>query len=119
MATQTENGAKTFTATSAVEAYRAVKLTAGSGTAVEYAGANEGFIGITQRKAAAGELVPVAIKGGNRTFKIVAGAAIAIQADLATGANGKFATKGQNDTRTGTNLEAATADGDVIEALLV
>jgi len=40
-------GSKAFVAGEALEAYRRVKLSTGSGTQVEYADAGDAFIGIT------------------------------------------------------------------------
>lgn len=109
-------GVKTFTATEALEAYRRVKLTSGSGTAVEYADAGEEFIGITAAKAALGESVPVTLRSAARSYKAVAAEALAVGAVL-YGANDGKVQDTSSGTAQGTALEAATADGDVIEIL--
>lgn len=118
MSQENVSGIKSFTATTALLAFRRVKLTAGSGSAVEYAGAGEAYIGITVADAAIGTAVGVALKTSARTFKAVAAEALAVGASLYGAANGKV-----QDTVAGsiqaTALEAATADGDVIEILPV
>jgi len=113
---QRNTSVKTFTATSAVEAYRRVKLTTSSGTAVEYAGAGEEFIGITAAAAAAGDMVAVILRSAAQTYKAVAAGAVAVGAAIYGAPNGKV-DDAVSGTAQGTALEAATADGDVIEIL--
>jgi hypothetical protein len=110
-------GSKAFTATAAVEAYRLVKLTAGSGTAVEKSGAGEAPIGITESAAAIGAQVSVALKSSTRSYKATASKAIAVGAALYAAADGKVS-DAANGTSVGTALEEATANNDVIEVLL-
>lgn len=109
-------GVKTFTATEALEAYRRVKLTTSSGTAVEYADAGEEFIGITAHKVAIGEMVSVTLRSAARSYKAVAAEVLAVGAVL-YGANDGKVQDTVSGTAQGTALEAATADGDVIEIL--
>lgn len=115
MSQQNESGLKSFTATSAVTAWSRVKLTSGSGTAVEHAGANEVFIGVTQHAAAAGEQVTVRMRGMNGTFKVRSAGAITVGATIYGAADGEV-----DDTASGqpigTALEAATAADQIIEA---
>lgn len=119
MSQQTENGLKTFTAGEALEAYRRVKLSAGSGSQVEYADVDEAAIGITQGKVESAEMVTVALRTSGRTYKVTANEAIAAGASIYGGNDGKV-----QDTNPGTGtvrgiaLEAATADGDIIEAII-
>lgn len=116
MSQQNESGLKAFTATEALEAYRRVKLTTSSGTAVEYADAGEEFIGITQNAVAIGEMVTVALRSAARTYKAVAAGVVAVGAAIYGAADGKV-DDAVSGTAQGTALEAATADGDVIEIL--
>jgi hypothetical protein len=109
-------GVKTFTATEALEAYRRVKLTTSSGTAVEYADAGEEFIGITAHKVAIGEMVSVTLRSAARSYKAVAAEDLAVGAVL-YGANDGKVQDTASGTAQGTALEAATADGDIIEIL--
>lgn len=118
MSQYNESGVKTFTATSAITQFSRVKLTSSSGSAVELAGAGESFIGITTADAtAAGAPVSVILTSAGRTYKAVAAEALAAGAVIYGGAVGKV-----QDTASGTAIgvaiEAATADGDVIEILL-
>lgn len=118
MSQQTESQFISLRAASALEAWRRVKLDSNGYAA--YAGANEPAIGITQRKAAADEQVSVRLFNGPGTFKMVASAAIAQFATVFGTANGKIddpAGAGDVGGGCGIALEAATADGDVIEVL--
>lgn len=110
-------GPKTFTAGEALEAYRRVKLSSGSGVQVEYADEGEAFIGITAAKAASGEQVSVVPRSAARSYKVTAKEALAVGATLYGGDDGKVQDSADG-TAQGTALEAATADGDIIEALL-
>jgi hypothetical protein len=109
-------GVKTFTATEALEAYRRVKLTTSSGTAVEYADAGAEFIGITAHKVAIGEMVSVTLRSASRSYKAVASGVLAVGATL-YGANDGKVSDSVSGTAQGVALEAATADGNVIEIL--
>lgn len=110
---------KTFTATEALEAFRRVKLTASSGTAVEYADQSDsdGYIGVTQSKVAIGYPVDVALKGDFQTFKVEASEAMAVGATLYAADHGKVSDTSSGNT-IGTALEAAGAANDVIECML-
>lgn len=118
MSQENVSGIKTFIATTDLVAFRRVKLTAGGATNVEYAGAGEAYIGYTVTDVKLGNPIGVALKSTGRTFKAVAAEALAAGASLYGAANGKV-----QDTVAGsiqnTALEAATADGDVIEVLPV
>ena len=114
---QYNEGPKAFTAGEALEAYRRVKLSSGSGTQVEYADAGEEFIGITAAKVASGEQVTVIPRSAARTYKVTAKEALSVGATLYGGDDGKVQDSASG-TAQGTALEAATADGDIIEALL-
>ncbi len=74
-------------------------------------------IGVLQDKpAAAGRNAAVAVHG---TTKVVAGAAIAAGAYVAPMASGKAQTAVSTQFPRGLALEAAAADGDIIEILLL
>lgn len=108
---------KVFTATNALEAFRRVKLSAASGTAVEYAGAGESFIGITQSKVEAGDPVTVKLLSSENTYKVTLAKDVAAGTALYGAASGKFS-DAVNGNQQGTLLEASSADGDVVESLL-
>jgi len=114
MATQVEVGTKTFAATEALAAFRRVKLTTSSGTAVEYADAGEEHIGVTQLAAAAGALVPVRLRTAEGTLKGVAASSFSAGAVL-YGANDGKIDDASSGSSIGTAVNAATADGDVCE----
>jgi len=109
-----ESGLKAFIAGENLEAFRRVKLSAGSGTTVEYADAGEDFIGFTQDKVDSGEYVTVALRSAARTYPAIASEALSAGAVLYGADDGKVADSASG-TAIGTALEAATDDGDSIE----
>lgn len=117
MSQQNESGLKSFIATAAVSRYCRVKLSAGSGTYVEHAGADSDFIGVAQHDAALGEQVTVKLRGAGRTFKCVAAGAVTVGAVIYGALAGKV-DDAVSGTAIGTALEAASATGDVIECWL-
>lgn len=108
------DGAKTFLATSAVTAFRRVKLTASSGTTVEHAGAGEACIGVAQNDAGIGEPVTVRTLRPFATHKVCAAGPVTVGAAIYGAAAGKV-DDAVSGTAQGTALEVATADGDIIE----
>ncbi|MBN1869390.1 MAG: DUF2190 family protein [Candidatus Omnitrophica bacterium] len=111
-------GSKAFVAGEDLEAYRRVKLSAGSGSQVEYADAGEDFIGVTAAKAAQNEHVTVDLKTRGRTFKVVAADAIAVGGDFYGADDGKISAV-VNGSIQGKVLEASADDLEVVEGLLV
>ncbi|MCK5057092.1 MAG: DUF2190 family protein [Candidatus Aminicenantes bacterium] len=112
-------GIITRTATEALAAARRVKLTSGSGTAVEYADAADDYIGVTTAAAVIGGVVPVALKRANPgTVEITAAAAITAGATIYGAADGKVSTISSSTDKYGVALEAASGDGAVIESLM-
>jgi hypothetical protein len=111
-------GSKAFIAGENLEAYRRVKLSAGSGSQVEYADAGEDFIGITAAKAAQGEHVTVDLKTRGRTFKVVALDAIAVGGDFYGADDGKISAVVSGSVQ-GRVLEGSADDLEVVEGLLV
>lgn len=111
-------GAKAFVAGEELEAYRRVKLSAASGSQVEYADAGEAFIGITAAKTAQGDFVTVNLKTTGRTFKLVAANAIAVGGNFYGANDGKISAT-VSGSIIGRALEASTSDLEVIEGLLV
>ena len=111
-------GSKAFLAGEALEPYRRVKLSAGSGTQVEYADAGEAFIGFTAAKAAQGEMVSIDLKTRGRTFKATAAGAVTAGADYYGAIDGKISATVSGSIQ-GKVLEATSADGEIIEALVI
>lgn len=103
-------GTKSFVAGEALDAYRRVKL---SSATVVYADADEAAIGVTAGAAASGASVAVDLFG-NRTHKVTASAAVAADAVVYGKADGKV-DDAAGVYPIGIALEAALADGDIIE----
>lgn len=113
---QTHSGNMTFTAGAAIAANLRVKLSSGK---LAVAGVADKELGTLLGATFADlDLGTVSLRNEPGTKKMVAAGAIALGADVYTAASGKV-----NDTAAstsyllGTALEAATADGDVIEVL--
>lgn len=120
MSQQTESNIKSFTAGTALEAYRRVKLT-GAYT-VGYAGAGESCIGVTQEAAASGAQVSVKmLAGGGGSFKITCSDAVTLssgQKALYGTANGKVDSSASGVSQFNA-LQAADGDASVIESIAV
>jgi len=110
---------KAFTSTEALEAFRRVKLTAASGTAVEYADQTDSssFIGITMEASVITTSVAVQLKGMQQSFKCTAADSFDVGATLYAADDGKVSDSASGNA-IGTALEAATADDDIVECLL-
>lgn len=115
-----EGTKRTFTAGAAFLVFALVKLS--SGKVIENtATATDDPIGVAVLPAAAdGDLVTVRLINGPGTFEMIAAGAITADADVYAAADGKIqALPAGAGTyrRIGKALEAATADGDIIEVL--
>jgi hypothetical protein len=115
---QSNSGSKAFIANANLEAYRRVKLSAGSGSKIEYAMAGEACIGITALKANQNEMVSVDLLSSGRTFKVTAAGAITEGADFYGADNGRVSAT-VSGTPIGKALEAATSNLEIIEGLFV
>lgn len=91
-------------------------LVAMSSTGWNVAGAGTYVDGALQNKPASGAVCDVMVDG---ISKVVAGAAIAKGARIASTAAGKAVTAVTNDYSFGVALQAALADGDIISVLIV
>jgi len=109
---QQRNSPASFTAGEAIAAFRRVKI---SGATVVYADAGEVGIGVAQAAAANGATVTIRTHCHGGTFKVMAAGPFSAGATLYGAANGKV-----DDTVVGSPIyyamEAATADGDIVEA---
>jgi hypothetical protein len=110
-------GSKAFVAGEDLEAYRRVKLSAGSGTQVEYADAGEAFIGFTAAKALSGEMVSVDLKTTGRTFKVTAAGIIPVGGSFYGAVDGKVSATVSGSIQ-GVVLEGTESDGEIVEGLL-
>lgn len=117
MSQQNDSGIKGFECSAAIAQYARVVMAA-DGT-VSTAGATEKGIGIARVATfASGEVVGVELYTKSGTLKMIAGAAVAAGATVNTIASGKVDDNGAAGSfDLGIALEAATADGDIIEVL--
>ena len=117
MSQYVDGNEKSFIADEAIAVHLRVKLD--SDGRVTVAGLADKEIGTAVTPAfAAGDPVTVRLRSGAGTHKMVAVEALAIGATLYTEAAGKVQDTAQATAfQIGTALEAATADGDVIEVL--
>jgi hypothetical protein len=119
MSQQYDSGTKTFVADAAIAQFARVVFE--SDGRVVTAGLTEVGIGIAQTPAfAAGDAISVKLYNSGGTFKMRASEALAVGATLYTESDGEV-----QDTAQATAvpfaqaLEAATADGDIIECVLL
>ena len=116
MSQNTEGNVKTFTAGEALAVNRRVKYN--SSSAVVYSDAGEDWIGTTIEACDDAAQVAVRLRTAAGTHKMVAAGAFSSNAELYGAADGKV-----DDTASGTliarALEAATADGDVVEVVVL
>jgi len=110
-------GIRTFTANGAITNKARVKLTAGSTITppqVELAGVGEQHVGVAQYQVADGELVAVKLRTYPGTHEMIASKAITQGASVYGAASGKIS-DASSGSAIGQAVEAATADGDLIE----
>ncbi len=119
-ATVTTGLKRSFTAGASVSQYRAVTIES-DGDAI-HATDSSGLliVGISDRAAASGESVTVALSNAGGTAFVEAAEAVTIGTKVYATAAGKVALVGTttHDVLVGTALTAAGADGDIIEVLL-
>lgn len=120
MAAEVVHFFKTFIADGAIEQYRLVRLSAGSGTNVVQAGAEDEPIGIAyQDDVALGETVNVRLLNAPGSVKLSAAGAFAIRDRLYPAADGQVDdTPASAGKSIGIALVAATAANDIVECLL-
>jgi hypothetical protein len=102
----------------AIEAFRRVKISAG-GRTLAYADAADGanYAGTSEAYAASGDHLAVKMAGQNGTHKCVAAGVITALALLYAADDGKVSATA-NGKPIGYAIEAAGADGDIIESVL-
>jgi len=117
MSQYADGNTKTFIADEAIAIHLRVKLD--SDGRVTVAGLADKEIGTAATPAfAAGDAVTVRLRTGAGTHKMVAIEALSVGATVYTEANGKVQdTAASTSFQVGTALEAAAADGDIIEVL--
>ncbi len=117
MSQYNDAGYRTFVCDEAIPIYSRVKLD--SDGRVTIAGLTDKDVGTATRQTfAAGEAVTVKLRTAGGTHKMIANEACAIGAVLYTEADGKVQDTAQATAfQIGTALEAAGADGDIIEVL--
>lgn len=117
MSQQNESGVVSFTAGEALERYRLVKL--GASRTVTYADAGDTAHAVTQDVAAnAAEVACKLLLNSQGTFKVTAAGVIAANTDVEPADDGKVTDSGSGTDILRT-LEAASADGGVVEAVRI
>lgn len=115
MSQYVDSGCRAFTAGAAIGKNLRVKLTSGK---LALAGITDREIGTTEQASFAdGDVVMVRLRTAPGTVKMTAAAAISAGALCYTAANGKTSVSAATAYIVGHALEAATADGDVIEVV--
>lgn len=112
-------GIRTFTAGEILDNKRRVKIKSATTTVppeVEYADAGEQHIGITEYAVASGDLVAIKLRTADGTHEMTAAGAFDLGAELYGAADGKVDDV-SSGTAIGIALEAATANGDIIEGI--
>lgn len=118
MSQYNEGPTKTFTTNTTIAKFARVSLASGSGSVIEVCGANTAAIGHTEYAVVSGDNVTVRLLNCGGTFKAIASEAITEGATIYAAATGKVTdTDGGGYTARAIALEAADADGDVIEVL--
>ena len=117
MSQYTDSGCKSFPVSAAIAQHARVIL-ASDGT-VSTAGLAEKGIGTAERAAfASGDVIAIRLLSAAGTHKMIASEALAAGATVYTEASGKVQDTAQATAfQCGIALEAATADGDIIEVL--
>lgn len=117
MSQYNDSGCKAFEADEAIPQYSRVKLD--SDGKVTIAGLTDKEIGTATRPAfQAGDVIDVRLRTAPGTTKMLVSEALAAGATVYSEADGKVQDTAQATSfQVGTALEAATADGDVIEVL--
>lgn len=115
MSQMVETNAKTFQASAALSQWRRVRLNGSNKLA--YAGADDAdWLGILKVEVVAADAyAAVQLRTATGTVKMVASGAISQEAAVYAAADGKIASSGTQFI--GEALEAAAADGDIIEVL--
>lgn len=110
------NGAyKTLTAGAALGQYLRVKIASG---VLALAGITDKDVGVMRQASfASGNVVAVRLASAQGTTKMVAAAAIVQGAEVYTAASGKVSVSASTAFPIGIAMEAAGADGDVIEVM--
>jgi hypothetical protein len=116
MSQYVDSNTKAFTAAGTIKQY--ARVTLGSGGTITEAGLAVKEIGTAMEPAVSGDVISVKLRTGSGTHKMIAIEPLAIGATLYTETDGKVQdTAASTAFQIGTALEAATADGDIIEVL--
>ncbi len=117
----TSTSPMTFTASEAIAQKLRVSIVAASATdpaGVEIADATTHGVGVNDFVVASGDLCTVNLFNGNGSVEVVALTAFAVGATIYPAAGGKV-DDAVSGVPLGTALQAATADGDIIEIIPV
>lgn len=110
-----DTNTRPFTAAGTIAQYARVLV--GSGGTITAAVLADQEIGIAMERAASGDVIPVKLRNSAGTHKAIAAAAITRGAAVYSAAAGKVSVSATGAYQLGKALEAATADGDIIEIM--
>lgn len=115
MSQQVDGAYRTFPAGGARGKYLRVKLASG---VLALAGITDKDMGVLRDETfASGDLVAVRLASAAGTTKMIAAAAIVAGAEVYTAASGKVSVSATTALPIGSAVEAAGADGDIIEVM--
>lgn len=118
MAHYVDNGFKSFVAAEDLAAYTAVKLDS-NGKVVTATAGTDVIIGVVHVAVASGKAADVRLRSGQGTAIITASDVVAIGAAVTATTGGKaVTTTTANNQIIGYAIQAAAADGDLIEIML-
>ena len=115
MSQYVDSNTKAFAAAGTIAQFARVKL--GSGGTITAAALADIEIGIAMERAASGDVIPVKLRSGVGTCKAIAAAAITRGANVYSAASGKVSVSATGAYNLGIAIEAAAANGDIIEIL--
>lgn len=115
MSQQVDTGARTFTSAGTIKRFALVQF--GSGGTITEADATSGFIGVASEACVSGDVISCWLTTKQGTIKMLAHGAITRGLSLQAAAAGRVDAH-SSGTLLGRTLEAATAQGDIIEVVI-
>ena len=115
MSQQIDTGARTFESAGTIKRFALVQY--GSGGTITEADATSGFVGVASEACVSGDVISCWLTTKQGTIKCLAHGAITKGATLEAAAAGRVDTH-SSGTLIGRTMDAATAQGDIIEVVI-